>query len=808
MSFARLNLAALAALVAFTATPQAFGQGAVEEIIVTARQREETLQDVPVTVSAFTSDDMARYNVQNLADASNLVPAFNIYQGGSGNGSNLFLRGIGSSSISAAFDSSVAISIDGVVGNTGRLIHNAYLDMAQVEVLKGPQSLYFGKSATAGVVSITTQDPNEFFEVIGSVGYETETKAVYTEAVVSGPITDTLAARFALGYSETDELFENSAPQASALHSDLSEKSVNSRLTLLWDPTDKLQTRFKLNYSEYDNDGPASVTERRCVDGSAQAGSGAFTGVLDNGFEDCKVNGTTARGDGQPLSYQNVPHGNTGVPYLNQELFLSSLQIDYQINDTLELTSITAYLDQNTNDVGMYCYCAPEDLATAPNAYFGSWSQNIYEGFTQEIRLASSFDGALNFAAGIFYEDAHQEFNTHQYAVNATRLVGPDPVTGIGSDWRKDHELDSDTWSGFVAGYWDITDTIELTAGVRYTDVQRDGKIQIPYMHSFLENALGFLPAGSQISGLDFDDDNWSPEVAISWHATDEVTLYAAYKTGFKPGGVDNSVLPSASLDPNATNYDFIFYDSEEAKGGEVGVKSTLMEGNMRLNATAYYYVYEDLQVQQFDSVAIQFNTLNAGEMTTQGVEFDTVWYTPIEGLWLRAAWAYTDTEYTDDFPQLDGTNLDNKKREYVPDWAGNIGFTYDWVLNGNWTLSLSGDARYSDSYITDYPDCDPSDATTVEPECQDVTNTWYPGITWEQDSFWTYDAAVRLASERWELALTAVNIDDERFTFSEGAIPGTQPDLSGAPGTTAMQDNARTVNQGRKVTLRGTFRL
>ena len=812
MNYSRSRVHRLMAAIAVLATmssvfslPVYAQQGVIEEIIVTARQREETLQDVPVTVSAFSQEEMAKYNVQNLPDAARLIPAVNIYQAGSGNGSNLYIRGVGSSSISAAFDHSVAISIDGVVGNTGRLIHNAYLDMRQLEVMKGPQSLYFGKSATAGVVAITTNDPGDELEVIGSAGYGFEKEAVYSEFIVSSPITDTLGARLALGWQETDKLYENASRQAT--NTDLTEESLNSRLTLLWEPTDKLLARFKLNYSEYENDGPASYWSRRCVDGSSQNANGVFTGVFDNLDEDCSLNGTTNRADHPPITYIGVADGNGGVPYLEQDLLLTSLQFDYQLTDTLELTSITAWLDQETDDVGNYCYCTPDSFQV-PGGFFGSWSNNVYEGFTQEFRLLSSFDGPVNFMAGFFYEDVHQEFNTDQYAVNATYVLGPSADNGSGrvkgSDWRKDHTTETDIISAFIAGYWNITDTVELSAGVRYTDVERDNKVEIKSVHEALLGGLVQLPPGTVLDendGLEFDDDNWSPEVAVTWDATDEFTFYAAYKTGFKPGGIDNSVLPSATLNPDdATFPDFMIFDSEEAQGGEIGMKSTLLEGSMRLNATAFYYEYDDLQVQQFNSQAIQFRTTNAGELTVQGAEFDMYWATPVEGLTLHTAWAFTDNEYTDEFVQVDGTDLDGEKREGVPDITGNIGFTWDWTLTGDWTLSLSGDARYSDDYVTDYPDCDA--------DCQPVTQVWHPGFSWEQSSFWLYDASLRLASERWEVLLSGINLNDKYINYEEGAIPGTVPDLSGAPGTTALEDNRRLTNLGRRVILRATVRL
>lgn len=140
-------------------TGSAAANDVLEEVVVSARRQAETLQDVPVTIAAMTEADLDRYNITNLADAAKMVPNMLVAQGGSGNGSNLRLRGVGSSSISAAFDQSVAVNVDGVIVNRGRFIHNSYLDMGQLEILKGPQSLYFGKSATAGVISITTNDP-------------------------------------------------------------------------------------------------------------------------------------------------------------------------------------------------------------------------------------------------------------------------------------------------------------------------------------------------------------------------------------------------------------------------------------------------------------------------------------------------------------------------------------------------------------------------------------------------------------------------------------------------------------------------
>ena len=282
----------------------------MEEIIVTARQQSEGLQDVPVTIAALTEEDLDRYNITSLVDAAKMVPNMVINHGGSGNGSSLRLRGIGSSSISAAFDHSVAINLDGVVVNRGRFIHNSYMDMRQLEILKGPQSLYFGKSATAGVISIMTNDPTDEFEFEVMAGVETEHQGTYGEMVVSGAVSENLLARFAIGFTKNDEMFENLSvndPVTSAINGEsqwYGDESLNARLTLLWAPSDDFEAKLKYNFSRYENDGGGTAwTEDVCPEGAVQStgipsGGAAFTTV--RGIDDCVINGNTSKVKSKP----------------------------------------------------------------------------------------------------------------------------------------------------------------------------------------------------------------------------------------------------------------------------------------------------------------------------------------------------------------------------------------------------------------------------------------------------------------------------------------------------------------------------
>lgn len=772
----------LVPVLALVHVPRAAADAVIEEIVVTARQMEETLQDVPVTVAAFSEADLDRYHITTLTEASKMIPNFQINQGGSGNGSNLYLRGVGSSSISAAFDQSVAINIDGVVVNIGRFIHNAYMDMAQLEVLKGPQSLYFGKSATAGVVSLTTKDPGDEFELEFMAGLESEHDRTYGEVVVSGPVTERLGARLALGLSQADELYENLHPGASKRWR--GEDAVNARLTLVWDPLDTLRLRFKHHHSTYENDGPTSNTEEFCPEGVVQPTTALQNAVIFPGVDDCRLNGNTSASDLQAPLIAGNPLANGGVPYLEQDTRMTSLQADWDVTPTLALTSVSAWVELDHDDFDLYDYNA---------GIFGGGHANLYDAFSQELRLASAWDTPLNFQAGLYYQDVEQGFEAYQYAVNIG-LVAPDPVTGNGYDYNKNQFLEAQVYSAFVAAYWQLTDRLEVTAGVRYTEEEKDGYITIPYVHAFLAGAFGAPPF---IGGLEFEDENTSPEIAFNYYVNDDVSVFLAYKEGFKSGGIDNSALPSASLDPS-TNPDFpgfLIYESEEADGFEVGLKARLREGSLRVNATAFDYTYSDLQTQLFDSEAIQFTTLNASELETRGIEADLLWLTPVEGLALRGAIALTHAEYTDTFVNTDEQDLNGEDRERSADLAATAGLSYDMALGERWRLGFSYDARYSSDY-----------------RLLAVLNPY------EQDSFWLHDAALRLisADERYELALIGRNLGDEIYAYSSGNRPGacvnadpTNPNLAdrcAADVLNVQQDQIVTTSLGREIRLQ--FRM
>lgn len=779
MKASRLSRAVSLALASSFALPVAVPvvyaeEAVIEEVLVTARRREETLQDVPVTVAALSEQDLDRYNVTTLTDASRLVPNFSVFHGGSGNGSNIILRGIGSSSISAAFDQSVAINVDGVVVNIGRFIHNAYMDMGQIEVLKGPQSLYFGKSATAGVVSITSNDPGQEWEGEAMIGYETEHDQEYYEGIISGPITDTLGIRGVFGKTNSNELFKNLWPGVA--HPYRGEEATNGRVTLVWEPNDVFKSRLKYAYSEYNNDGSNGRTEEFCPEGRVQPTAipaASFALALFPGIDDCKLNGNTSINDLIPALRDGLPYGGAdGVPFLEQKTHFISWKNDWDITPTLAIEAITGYVDLDHRELDIYDYNA---------GVFGGLHRNTYESFSQEVRLSSNFEGPLNFQIGAYYQDVEQSFEAYQYAFNLGAIFGPDPITGNEYDYNKNHFLDTEVLSGYFAGYWDvIPDVLQITAGVRYTEEDKDGFITIPYLHAAAP-LFGF-GAPALVEGLKFKDDNLSPEIAVNWYVTPDISVFGSYKEGFKSGGVDNSALPTNSLDPaqNPNFPDFLIYESEEASGFEFGVKAQMMDGALRANASIFQYKYDDLQVQLFNSQLIQFQTFNASELTTEGFEMDVLYITPIEGLTLRGAIAWTDTSYSKDFINATGENLKGQDGALSAETAGSAGISYDFAVTDAWRMDIALDGRYNSGYA--------------------ITATTNP---LKQEAYWLLDAAIRAytADEKYELSLIGRNLTDEIYAQGSGARPGACFRANAAAGPGARCTPTIANNQDQVVT-------
>lgn len=757
-------------------------------IIVQARRQNESLQEVPVTVTAIGGETLQRYNVDQVADITSRVPTLNVQVGGSGSGGQLSLRGVGSSNISAAFDSAVALEYDGVVVSSMRLVQAGFFDVDQIDVLRGPQSLFFGKSATAGVLSLRSANPTPNWEVGMRASYEFEEKGYLLSGYISGPISDTLGVRVAAQFNDIDE-FMLAQPGTPAVNQERGLTDLIVRSTLAWEPSDRFSANLKVQYTKNENDGAFGTVEIGC--GANGIADPVF--LLQGGLQipaGYNCNTTDQRYffmDAAPQLAPGVPTpsraaGRNGVPFGETELWFGRLQFDLDLSDTLALTSVTGLLNMDAIDFDCYSYGGvfPGGI---PGGAGCSDPTNKLEQYTQELRLTSDFDGAFNFMLGAFYEDRTFIFDTAQQGVNIS-FVGADPITGFTYDWDKTHTTKTEALSFFGSAMIDLTDKLELSGGIRYTDESKVQTIAVPYVHLFLQGPA-FVRPGFFSGPINFKDDNFSPEITLRYQANDDLNFFASYKTGFKSGGIDNSALPSNSLSQAALTGDFsaLIFQSEKAEGGEVGFKSQWAGRSFTLNATAYYYVFTDLQVQNFNAQTIQFITSNAGELTTKGVDLEARWNTPVDGLNLSANLSWLDTEYTADFFQPGGQggviNLKGRRGSQAPEWSGN--FAADWAipLSDNLELFLSGNATYNDGYITD------------ETSLNDYV----------QPSFWTLDTNVSIGHPdgNWKLSLIATNLTDKIFVITSGGRPFLSP---------TGDDLVLTQNRGRQVFAEMSFRF
>ncbi len=489
---------------------------------------------------------------------------------------------------------------------------------------------------------------------------------------------------------------------------------------------------------------------------------------------------------------------NGGVPYGTSDIFFGRLEMNWDITDDVTLTSVTGYLDQSAQDLEWYSYggITPEGTSSG---YGGGLTDHQLEQFTQELRIATHFDAPINFMFGLFYESRKIEFNTNQYALNVVTLFGPDPLTGNTTDYFKTHHYDNEAFSIFGQLQWDITDRLELSGGVRWTDETKVNVISVPYMHGFLES-IGFVPSGFVGNPITFKDSNLSPELTFSYQVADDISLYASYKTGFKSGGIDNSALPSAGLlglgsdDPEvvAETAAALIYDSETAEGGEIGAKMQFANRTVTVNVSAYYYVFTDLQVQNFDAIAIQFATSNASELTTKGFDVDFNWLTKIDGLSVFGALAYTNAKYTKPFnPELATQDPDNdllgRASARAPKWAGNIGADYRVPVGNGLELGFTGNMQFSGSYFTN-------------------DDTQDDHI---QDSFVTFDLAASIGSidGGWQVAVIGRNVGDKRFVNTSGGRPFLLAPGNGN-GLPGGDDQVFGLNTGRNIFLEASFRF
>jgi iron complex outermembrane receptor protein len=695
-----------------------------QEIIVTARKRQESILNVPVVTQVITGDQLTRLNTP--ADVQAIVPSLRIGDAVQSSGTRVFLRGIGTTSGDPGVDQSVSLNIDGLQLTNGLAYKSGLFDLGRIEVLKGPQGLFYGKNSPGGVVSLYSADPTDRFELIAGAAYEIEARTKQADLVVSGPVTHALKLRLAARFSDSDGYFKNPAvalagtggltPTSRRISG---TRSWIVRGTVLWNPSAAFDARLKVNYVSDHNIWVGSQQFTSCPDGTA-APPGKLPYI--GGGEDCHLDRTFRLVQIDPAAFPGnaalgvKPLWNNGIPTRDAKQWYGTLEMNYRPIPDVTFTSLTAYYHLFTEGY------LQSGNSTFAGPSFVSQQRFRRRDVTEELRVNSEFSGPINFTGGIFFQDAIlSNLSTQRGNV----LQGVAAIRGLGT-----HTVKITTNSVFGQLRWEVVPHLELAAGARWSDETRTDK---PF--NLLANAT--TPVGPvTIAVPEIHTNNVKPEFTATYRPTDKLTFFASYKTGYKSGSLN--IATGASTGQNNS------YGNETVRGAEVGLKSRLLNRRLALNLSAYDYHYKGLQVTTLVPGANLLpiaRTLNAGRARTYGVELEAAYNPPtIEGLNLHAIlnWNHARFQELTNVPCwggqeiaegcnlqftpgnqalppaagsvvvggkwgfFAGQDLSGLPLLNAPKWSGSFGFDYQRPIGGGLTLVISNNNHFGSKYLVD----------------------------------------------------------------------------------------------------------
>jgi outer membrane receptor protein involved in Fe transport len=802
------------------------------DIIVTARKRQETQLDVPVIEQVVTSETLARHQTLDLRDLTKLAPGLMIGTAVLSIGSQVTLRGVGTSSFDPGIDQSVSLNIDGLGLGQGLAFSSGMFDVRQVEVLRGPQSLFYGKSSTGGVISIRTADPTDQLEVKGTAAYEIEAHTRRFEGIVSGPVSSTLKVRLAGMYSKSDGYYYNNAVvPASATFSpapgvnlpvsvlggvtpryDRTGRAENYQLrgTVLWAPSSNFDARLKVNYVHEHTINAENGQLKYCPDGVGGVpsfGNAPFINPNDN----CKLDRVGYVVDMNPANYPGMTPSD-GISYVASEQLYGTLEMNWHMTDDVTATSVTGYYDLKSNSLfntSFTGYSGP--LLSVENPRFRR------HDFTEEVRVNSEFPTPFNFTLGGFFQHGSV---SDRVTLIANKFFIPAATTGIPLQDGV-NRFTIDTYSAFGQARYKFTPELELSAGVRIADETRR---QNPYLFTSLttlgEIASGALPA-SDAGGFavpmpvpHLNSTRTSPEVTVSFKPTQDLNIFASYKIAYKSGSF--SIATPPTLEASGAFLDNSFGD-EKVSGVEGGIKGRAFDHQFNFSLASFYYKYKGLQVGGIEPTVGSLpviRTVNAGSGKSYGVEAEAH-FSPraVNGLTLNAAVNYTHARFDvlNNIPCYGGQtvaagcnqqlgpnglyfaqDLSGAPFLRAPDWNGNFGFDYELPVGKGMTLALSNNNYFTSKFLAG------------------------PGLRpdFYQTGYIKVDAGLTLKGkdDRWEIALIGKNIT-EKYTSSNCSPSNFQNGLLGGEitgGTTAgpagTDEMVCYMDPGREFWIRLTF--
>jgi outer membrane receptor protein involved in Fe transport len=681
---------------------------AIEEIIVTAQKRAQSIEDVPIAISAYSAETLQVAGVEDIRDLTILSPSLVLTSTQSESaGTTARIRGIGTTGDNLGLESSVAVFIDGVYRNRNNVALTDLGDVERIEVLRGPQGTLFGKNASAGLISIVTEAP------------DTEEMRAYTDLSagnydfwrlsggITGPVAgDKLALRLDGTVTQRDGFIDEMSTGTEYNDRDryLLRGQLSSQIT------DALSLRVIADVANHDENCCAAVTWK--------AGpTSALIGLL----------GGTVINPARPYDRDMYANTNRGYDQETDEWGLSA-ELNWDMGG-MTLTSITAYRDWDADRSQDIDYTNADILYRDRGTY-----GNEFETFTQELRLAGSA-GSVDWLVGLYYLnekldvlDAVRTGNAYEpYAngliqsgggpANALSLFTGLPVGSVFVDGdgaiSDDFQQDTDSWAVFTHNIWNLSDSSRITLGLRYTAEDKDLDASISSNNqacdiiaervtlgiltgATAQTALRFgcLPFFSSLVDGDYsathDDDELTGTLGYAYDFDSGWMAYASYGRGYKAGGfnLDRAGLsnPFTGTAPAASQLEF---DPETVDAWEIGTKGVLLD-TVQLNIAAFWNEFDDFQLNSFTGT--NFVVANVGGVTSKGVELE-VQARPLDQLTLAGGATYADTRYDNDVSEVP---LRNQRLTNAPFWSATGSATWEQAVGSGMTGFLSLNFRFN----------------------------------------------------------------------------------------------------------------
>ncbi|MDG1311323.1 MAG: TonB-dependent receptor [Porticoccaceae bacterium] len=665
----RFAASALALAVAGTAvvtSPMLYAESlALEEIIVTSRKREESLQDVPISVTSVT-EELSRASVRSLRDMADFAPNLYIERNqGTPGGVNISMRGVEYSETDKSYDPSIGVVVDGMYLGTaaGSMLNN--FDTKRIEILRGPQGTLFGKNTTGGVIHVVRGDVTgelggKVSATVGSDGRED------VQGVLNLPLGENGGVKLFANSISSDGYFYNTTLKEKVFGDDKTTFGAAIR----WEPTEDFDIQLHVERNNDDTDSGAYANANT---------AGILTCSLSGIVPALGTGGCAATDTGSGPDQTSTDGRNDTITQADNII----LTANWDLGPVL-LTSITTRRDLEQDYMIHFDASAAEMLRFQ---YINQWEQT-----SQELRITSQYSDRMQFVAGLYYWEV--DYSQRWRVFDLFSVVAPFPKNFYGYNGQ---DQVTDSTAVFFSLDYSLTDALTLTVGGRYTKEEKDFD---GASSTYTPTDLSEADLAKKMTNFKADFNEFSPKVGLSFTPSDDTMIYGSYTEGFKSGGFFGRQA-NFNIDPS--------YEPEYVKTFELGAKRTLLDGRMTLNATLYKSEFEDKQESIFipiSNVNVATVVRNAASLDIQGVELEVLLQAS-ESLKVRASYGHVDAEYNSYMADLTGSGIatDNSglTPRNTPENTASLGLTHtsafgDGTLQSNVTFryrsEMEGDAQ------------------------------------------------------------------------------------------------------------------